>query len=95
MRNFIETEQKRLFGWQILQVENPDTTYGALFRTKIEPNLPSSSGTLQFTIKSVFVGRPKEQLDKVNIASFIYNRFYEGYLLSLLILLMHCTTSYI
>lgn len=71
MRNFIETEQKRLFGWQILQVENPDTTYGALFRTKIEPNLPSSSGTLQFTIKSVFVGRPKEQLDKVNIALFI------------------------
>ena len=65
----LDCGQKRLFGWQIVQVESPVMTYCALFRTQIESCLPSLSETLHYTAESVFAGKSKEQLDKVNTLS--------------------------
>ena len=61
----LDSTQRKLFGWQIIQAENPEETYSALLRTSLEPCLPSVSETLHYSIKSVFVGKSKEQLDKV------------------------------
>ena len=52
----LETEQKRLFGWQILKLENPGTTYGALLL------LSSSCGNFTFTALNRSQNRIQHQM---------------------------------
>ena len=61
----LESGQKKLFGWQIIHVETPDITFSSFFRVRIEPRLPTVSETSQYSIKSSYVGKTKEDFDKV------------------------------
>ena len=71
----LESTQKRIFGWQIIQVEGQDITFSVLFRTCLEPCLPTVCESTHYSIwQSVWVGKSKDLLDSVGLYFlFIFN----------------------